>query len=297
MIDLPDIISFFPYVQKTENYSFARHTTLGIGGTAPLALFPKNESELVDVIAFLSANKIKYVVIGLGANILASDKVFDGVVVCTSLMRVITRMSENRLYVECGVSSERLLKYSVEESLDGLAFIAGIPATAGGLTYMNAGAANTYACTVLESVKVLRLGKVISIPVCDCGFSYKKSVFQTNGDCILGCVFKLKCGNRTEINAKIREVRFARRKLPNGKSLGCVFKNPSDISAGKLIEDAGWKGYSLGGVKVSNAHANFLINTGGATAEDFLKLVKLIQDDVKNKTGIFLEREFCYIGE
>lgn len=297
MTNIRDIISLLPDVQKVENFSFAKHTTLGIGGIAPFALFPKNQNELIDSVNFLQFNKIPYIVIGLGANTLASDNVYNGVVVCTSFMRGVVRMSENRLFAECGVSAERLLRYSVETSLDGLFFIAGIPATVGGLVYMNAGAADTYIDTVIESVKVLRTGEVIDIPVYECNFSYKKSLFQTNDDCILGCVFKLRAGNRTEINAKIRARRFARSKLPNGKSLGCVFKNPTGFSAGELIDKAGWKGYSLGGIQVSDVHANFLINIGGATAAEFLKLVDLIQSDVLKKTGILLEREFCYIGD
>ena len=297
MIEFQEIPSYLPHVRFSRDFSFSRHTTVGIGGTAPVALYPKNEKELTDTVNFLLERQIPHFFLGQGANVLVSDEGFQGAVVCTIGMKKISRMSECRVYAECGATAEQLVRFTAENALTGAEFLAGIPASVGGLAFMNAGADNTYVQSVIETVRVVRSGVLTDVPVYECGYSYKKSVFQTNGDCIAGCVYRFRAGNVTEIAAKVRARRFARSKLPKGRSVGCVFLNPPQGPAGELIERAGWKGFSIGGALVSPEHANFIINTGNATAKDFRELVGRIRRDIYTKTGIKLQEEFRYIGE
>lgn len=297
MFEAQEIITALPRIRCQKDFPFSKHTTVGIGGTASLALFPKNESELESTLLFLRDNHIPHVFLGQGANVLVSDRGYNGAVVCTSDLKKIVRMSEGRVYAECGVKAEQLVRFTLDHALDGAAFLAGIPASVGGLVFMNAGADRIYVESVIEEVRTFGKNGFTAIPVSECGFSYKKSIFQTNGDCIVGCTFRFKAGNATEIAAKIRRRRFARGRLPKGRSMGCIFQNPPSVSAGELIERSGWKGYTLGGASVSCEHANFIINTGNATSRDFHTLISLIQKDVYAKTGVLLHEEIRYIGE
>ena len=296
MSDVREILQYLPGIRFEENFVFSRHTTIGMGGSAPLALYPKTEEELVCAVGVLRARQIPYFILGKGANIVVSDNGFAGVVLVTSGLKEIARKSDS-VYAQCGATAEQLVRFAQEKALCGAEFLAGIPASVGGLVYMNAGAANVYVDSVIKNVTVLRDGNVRKIDISDCGFTYKKSVFQENEDVILGCTFRFRAGNVTEIAAKIRERRFARNKLPCGRSVGCVFKNPPGCAAGELIERAGWKGKTAGGLVVSAEHANFIINTGTGTAQDFLRLVAYIRQDVFAKTGIVMQEEFRYIGE
>lgn len=296
-MDFEAILSNLSSLSYIKNFSFSRHTTAGIGGKAPIAFFPKNEGELLLLLKALRLNAVPYVFLGKGANVLVSDNGFNGAVVCTEGMKRIIRVGENKLYAECGATAEQVVRFALDKALGGIEFLAGIPATVGGLVFMNAGADNIYIDSVLQSVRVLRDDNYIDIPAFKCDFSYKKSIFQTNGDCIVGCTFQLKAGNITEISGKIRSRRFARSKLPKGKSMGCVFLNPQGFSAGELIDKAGWKGVEYGNALVSPDHANFIINTGGASSSEVRQLIEMIRYDVFQKSGIMLQEEIRYIGE
>jgi len=297
VLNVNEIVFNFSDIKHVLNFSFARNTTIGIGGKAPIAFYPKNQNELYKIICYFSKNNIKYTVLGQGANTLVSDNGFNGVVICTKYLNNLYNTPDGKVYVECGVTAEKLVKFCEEKSLSGTEFLAGIPATVGGLCYMNAGANNVYIETIINSIKVIKDCEIFDISKQNCKYSYKSSIFQTDNYFIVGCELLLKAGNRTEISAKIRERRFAREKLPKGRSLGCVFKNPNTFSAGELIDFCGWKGFSLGNAYISQEHANFIINKGGASSVDFLNLVSLIEKDVLAKKGVKLQREFCYIGE
>ena len=282
-------------VPMVAPFSFRQYTTVGIGGMAPLALFPKSEEQLLSCLRVLESEEVPYLLLGNGSNVLAADAGFRGVVVCTARAdRVEVR--GDRVYAACGASVSKFLRVAAEHGLGGMAFLAGIPATAGGVVFMNAGARGHYIAERLESVVAYR-GGVQHLPVGACDFSYKHSVFMENGAAILGAEFRLLPMPCEAAADEIRLALAARAALPAGRSMGCVFKNPPGLSAGELIDRAGLKGAHCGGAYVSERHANFIINGGNATAEDVSALIGRIREQVYRVFGVRLEEEIRRIGE
>ncbi len=286
----------FPLMKKEIPFSFRRHTTVGLGGNAPIGVFPATAEELSAVVCFLEKEKIAYCVVGCGSNILVSDKGFDGVAVCTRLADAV-RAEGNLIYAESGASTAKLLSVAAKNGLSGLEYLAGIPASVGGILYMNAGARGKYIGGSVFRVRVFAGGAEHVLSGRECGYSYKESRFMHERACILGGVFIAKKCSKSEVCDRIERSVGARRGLPGGKSLGCVFKNPTAVSAGELIERSGLKGERCGGAVVSCGHANFIINEGGATAEDYRKLILRVKERVFSETGTLLSEEIRYIGE
>ena len=160
---------------------------------------------------------------------------------------------------------------------------------------MNAGVAGNYIAKIVESVTVLHSGKIIEMPVKDCEYAYKSSVFMRSGDCILGAKLCLCPDLKEHVLGKIKEYAKRREHLPKGKSMGCVFKNPPNVSAGALIEGAGLKGLRIGRAVVSNAHANFILNEGGATAQEIRTLIGVVKNAVYAQYKVRLEEEIRYL--
>lgn len=281
-------------IDRKFNFNFSKNTTYGLGGLCKVAYCPKTEEEAIRVFDTLNAYNQKYFVLGCGSNILASDKFFDGAIISTSKLKGIYRMKDG---IAClsGTTVPELLNYCRENGLSGLEFLAGIPASVGGLAYMNAGAGGRCIADVLQSC-TLYDGKLRNISNKLCNFSYKYSTMRDINGVILSCSFKLEPQPPQHVSENINKYISARLAQPKGKSCGCVFKNPEGFSAGKLIEFCGLKGFAFGGAYVSREHANFIINNR-AIASDVYKLIKFVKKTVLEITGVALEEEVVYIGD
>ena len=275
-------------------FDFTSHTSIGCGGVAKLAVYPRKEGEMTDLIQRLTSQKTPWVVVGNLTNTLPSDLGTDKVVICTKKMTEL-RIEDTYVYAAAGVQSGQLLKAVKEAALSGLEFLTGIPCTIGGALYMNAGASGIYLSERVQSVRVLREGKVKILSKEECAYRYKHSLFMDNQDVILGGTFALKKSTYADILEVERSYKTSRAHLPKGKSMGCIFKNPAGQSAGELIEKTGLKNLRVGGAIVSPEHANFIINDGNATAREVRALIKLIQNAVFAYCGVALEEEIQYL--
>lgn len=281
-------------VPSEKNFNFSLNTTYGCGGSADIAYFPESIRQAEAVYNYLTANKIKFVTLGNGSNVLASGKRFDGAVICTKGLKGIYRYG-NSIFCRAGTKVGALLKYCIDNGLSGLEHLAGIPATMGGLVYMNGGAGGKYICDNVISVKLFD-GKIRNFSNEQCNFGYKYSTMRDINSLILGVRLEVKPENSEIVRKNVGGFLEKRKWHPKGKSCGCVFKNPDGLSAGKLIDEAGLKGFNIGGAEVSREHANFILNNG-ARPEDIYSLIKEVKRIVNERTGIMLEEEVVYIGD
>lgn len=277
----------FPKLEMQREFSFARHTTIGCGGTASVAAFP-SEEECAELLSYLSRYGIPFCFLGAGANVLPSDERFEGVVVRFSRMRRIVT-DGGFLYAGAGVTGGTLCRFARERSLGGFEPLTGIPTTAGGALVMNAGVPDGHISDLVVRVYGIETGKAKVFETKDCLFAQKSSIFQS-GIAITGAVFRAEKIARSEIDRRTAYFRSRRAHLPKGRSMGCVFVNPEGISAGRLIDECGLKGFSVGGARVSEEHANFILNEGG-TAQDIARLIEVVKERVREKTGIALREE------
>jgi UDP-N-acetylmuramate dehydrogenase len=275
----------------------SRHTSLKIGGPADIAIFP-DESSIAEIIKILARDGIPYIVVGGGTNILVKDSGIEGAVIFTSKMNNITLNAErSTLNAEAGCSLQKVINLCIEHGLSGMEWLAGIPGSMGGAIAGNAG---SFGCEIKDVVKSVSLltadGDIKELSASDMSFQYRSANIPSNS-IILSAVLSLKRDEPFEIKKRFIEfINEKKSKQPVSKpSAGCVFKNPKDIAAGKLIDDAGCKGMRVGDIEVSTMHANFFINTGKGTADDFLKLMDMVCKKVKEKIGIVLEPELRII--
>ena len=280
-------------ITTEENYDFAKNSTIGVGGISPLAVFPNNLSKAVELLDFLRKENLPFYPLGNLSNVLPTDGVSKRLVFSTKKLNTVSQ--EKGLFVEAGVTSGALLSFCKQRALTGAEFLFGIPCTLGGALYMNAGVAGKYISEIVESVTAYIDGKVEELPIEDCNYAYKQSVFMQTDGVILGARLRLKVATSEDVSRKIAYYAERRLHLPKGKSMGCVFKNPPDVSAGKLVEGAGIKGMRLGGAVVSKKHANFIINDKRATAKDIKSLILLIKNAVFAQYKIRLEEEIRYL--
>lgn len=283
-------------IPRESPFVFAWHTTIGVGGVAPYAFYPRCVAEFCALYDSFSSAGIPVCVLGRGSNVLVSDSGFPGVVLVTKGLSML-RAEGACLEAECGVTLARLLAFAVKNNCGGLQFLAGIPASVGGAVFMNAGAGGQYIGERVSSVCVYCGGKVKRILAAECDFSYKHTAFMEKGICILSASFPLNIADKQSILRDIKHAIQRRKCLPYGKSMGCVFKNPPGISAGRLIEQAGLKGACIGGAVVSPLHANFILNRADASAKDIHRLIALVKMRVAERFGVLLEEEIRYIGE
>lgn len=284
---------------RTEE-SMAKHTTFRTGGLADLFLMPQNRAELKESIALLRRYDVPYLVIGNGSNMLVGDGGIRGAVIqLYSRMKQIS-VENTCMTLDCGVLLSAAAAKAAEESLDGLVFASGIPGTFGGAVVMNAGAYGGEMKDILISVDVLTADlEVKTIPAADLDLSYRHSIVPEKGYIVLGGKLQLKKGNEQEIRERMTELAQQRReKQPlQYPSAGSTFKRPEGYFAGKLISDAGLKGKTIGGAQVSEKHAGFIVNIGGATTKDILDLITFCQKTVKEQFGVMLETEVKIVGE
>ena len=282
-----------------ENVDGKRLCSFHVGGNVRLVVRPQNGAELQQLCAYLSKHKIKNIILGRGSNVVFSDGDYDGVVVLLNEINTL-ELHDNQIIAGAGVSMLKLASFAQQNGLTGLEFAHGIPGSVGGGVYMNAGAYGGEISQVLSSCYILdkSQGSLFAIMGEQCNFSYRHSIFMENKDWIVLCAtFELQKGNTDEIKAKMDEYRAKRQASQplEYPSAGSTFKRPEGHFAGKLIEDCGLKGYTVGGAQVSEKHAGFVINRGGATCDDIKKLVEHIQNTVKEKFNVSLECEMEFI--
>ena len=280
--------------------SMANHTTFKIGGNAPLYIEVNKPSQLSQIVKLCKEENVEYFILGNGSNLLVSDKGVDYVVICLKGdFKNISLLDNNTLYCGAGASLASLCREAEKNGLSGLEFAWGIPGTVGGAAYMNAGAYGGEMKDVVYSVHHIdKEGNLGTIKSSDVNFSYRHSIYKENGYIIIGITVKLKLDNKNEIRNRMDDFMDRRKsKQPlEYPSAGSVFKRPEGNYAGTLIEQCGLKGKTIGGAQVSEKHAGFIINIGGATCNDVQQLIELIQSTVKDKTGYILEREIIFLN-
>ena len=287
------ITDYLPELKWLRDEPLAKHTSFRIGGPAKRMAFPKTAEELIVLDGFARELGVRTIVLGNGTNVLFPDEGIDAAVIATGEMARIERDGET-LAADAGVSLARLATVAWQEGLTGLEFAHGIPGSLGGGVVMNAGAYDGALSDVLSEVTALFPDGVRTIGVEDLRFSYRHSLFTEQPDAVaLRAKVRLRTGERDAIKARMDELMAKRRASQplEYPSAGSTFKRPTGYFAGRLIEDAGLKGASVGGAQVSPKHAGFVINTGGATCADVLGLIETIQKTVYDAAGVMLEPE------
>jgi len=282
-----------------ENESLKKYNTYKIGGIAKLVVFPDSVEKLVDLLHIIKDNNIKYKVIGKGSNLIFSSKKFDGIIIKLDKLDNI-KINGTKVVVGAGYSLVRLALETAKRGLSGLEFAAGIPGTVGGSVYMNAGAYKNDIGELIETIKVIDDNlNIIEMKKEDLDFNYRHSFLQEHKDYIcLEVTLNLIEADIYEIKEKINKRKNKRMETQplEYPSAGSVFRNPEDIPAGKLIEDAGLKGKTIGGAMVSIKHANFIINYDNATSEDVYNLINYVKEEVKKQTGVELRQEQEFVN-
>jgi UDP-N-acetylmuramate dehydrogenase len=281
-----------------ENEPLYRYTGFRTGGNADVFLCPRTLNEIKKIFCIINEKSIPFFIMGKGTNVLISDKGFRGVVISTQRFEQIT-VKDTVLSCESGLGLRQLLKYAIKEGLSGIEFLAGIPGTVGGAVISNAGLKNIWISEKISEVEILDV-KTLDVKtlsrkqIC---FGYRKSGLEKFF--VHNTSLKLDKAEREEIRRNIGAFMHERKlKQPMGEySAGSVFKNPSSLFSGELIEKCNLKGYSVGGARVSDIHANFIVNAGNATSADIYRLILTVKNRVFEKFGINLKTEIKIIGE
>ena len=296
LTDLQQKLSaLLPEVEFRFNEPMAKHTSFRIGGAAEVMAFPKTADELASLLRLAQKLQIKPAVLGAGTNVLAPDEGLPGLCICLKDALVGMELLENnRLRIMAGVTMTRAAVFAANHALAGMEFAHGIPGTVGGGVYMNAGAYGGEISNICESVDVMDLqGNLRTLTNAQMQFSYRHSLLEAEGGIVVSVVFQLEAENPDVIKAKMKELQGKRSAsqpldLP---SAGSAFKRPVGGYAAALIDQAGLKGYTVGGAAVSTKHAGFVVNAADATAADVRCLLQQVSDIVFEKSGIRLEPE------
>lgn len=277
------------------NAPMKEYTSFRAGGSAALLVSPGSREELSFALKTLTERGVAHIVIGNGTNLLVRDSGYQGVILRMGEAFQRVRLDGDRLEAEAGVLLSAAAREAAAASLTGLEFAAGIPGTVGGAVFMNAGAYDGEISQVLESAEILSKdgAETFAVTKDELELSYRNSSLQRTGDILLKAVFRLDKGDQNKINAKMKELaeKRAEKQPLNYPSAGSFFKRPPGHFAGKLIQDAGLRGLTVGGAQVSALHAGFIINTGGATAADIIDLMEIVKGVVFEKYGVMLEPE------
>lgn len=279
------------------NAPLSEYTSFRIGGPADVLVEPADVEDVIRLVKQTHEQKLPIFVLG-GTNLLVRDKGIRGVVVSLAKLRAIKEESGAVLYAEGGVGMPTLIGHAIRRSLAGLEWAAGIPGTVAGCVVMNAG---TKLGEMKDSVKAVRVvlanGEVLDCPSESISFGYRKAALPVG--IVVGVWLQLRPGVRADIEKVVKDyLRYRRETQPlTLPSAGCVFKNPANDSAGRVVEAAGLKGVSVGDACVSTKHANFIVNQGRASATDVLALIKKVRAQVARKTGVKLELELKLVGQ
>jgi len=278
-------------------YPMKKYTWLRVGGLADLVVQPNNSGEFLELLNLLSSSKIPWVVLGEGSNTIVYDKGISGVVISTKKLKKIEIIDRTKVLAESGAILGTILNKTIKAGLVGFEFAAGIPGTVGGGIFMNAGANDGEIKDVVDTVWIWLRGEEIALSRSEIKFEYRKSHLP-QGSIITKAMFKLEQGNSSESARSVKDYMTKRNLTQPIKmsNTGSIFKNPPQIAAGQLIEELGLKGFGIGGAKFSDLHANFIINSGNATARDVLELIETAKREALLQRGIKLETEVRVIG-
>ncbi|PLT28100.1 UDP-N-acetylmuramate dehydrogenase [Peribacillus deserti] len=283
-----------------ENEPLASHTTMKIGGPAQVFVEPSSIENLEKTMKVIKKYNIKWRAIGRGSNLLVSDNGIEGAVIKLSSGLSDLEINDTEIKAGAGYSLVSLATQMSKKGLSGLEFAGGIPGSVGGAVYMNAGAHGSDISNILVKAHVLFDDATMAwLTKDEMEFSYRTSVLQTKKPgIVIEAVFSLQEGDREKIVEEIRNNKNYRKETQpyNHPCAGSIFRNPLPSHAGKLIEEAGLKGHSIGGAKISDMHGNFIVNAGGATADDVLALIQHVKDTIFEKFGIKMETEVEIIG-
>lgn len=282
------------------NEKMSKYTTMRVGGPCDCIVFPDEISKIKEVIDFCKNENITFFVIGNGSNLLVKDEGIHGVVIKLGHRFGKIEIDGEYILAYAGATMPTLSQLAKKNSLKGLEFACGIPGTIGGGVKMNAGAYGSQISDILYEVTYMdEKEEIKTIKNKDCSFGYRKSIFTINSNyVILSAKFKLERGNIDEIENKMKENSLARKakqplEYPN---FGSVFKRPEGYFVGKLVDDAGLRGYKIGGAQVSTKHTGFIVNVDNATCKDVLDLIGYVQTTVYNKFNVKLTPEVIIIG-
>lgn len=291
------------YVPKEDiflNEPMYKHTTFRVGGEAQCFVRISDAGQLMKLVPYFKMVEVPYFVLGNGSNLLVGDRGYEGVILqIGSKMNTIT-VDGTHIRAGAGALLSQVAKCAQENGLTGLEFASGIPGTLGGGIVMNAGAYNGEMKQVVETVTVMNeQGEIMELDGETMEFGYRTSIIKNRPFIVLESVLNLQYGDKDEIMAKMEELSIRRKeKQPlEFASAGSTFKRPEGYFAGKLIMDAGLRGYSVGGARVSEKHCGFVINTGRATAADVAEVIQEVQERVKDKFGVILEKEVIFLGD
>ena len=283
-----------------RNEPMRKHTTFRIGGPADFYLCPHSAKEIQKTVAICREDELPYFILGNGSNLLVSDQGYRGVVI--QLWKNVSDILVEgcRIRAKAGASLAKIAGEALEEGLTGMEFAAGIPGTLGGAVVMNAGAYGGEMKDILQEALVMdEQGEIFTLKKEELHLGYRTSIIKEKGYIVLAAALELKPGDRKEIKEKMDELKQRRvEKQPlDMPSAGSTFKRPEGYFAGKLIMDAGLRGFSVGGAQISEKHCGFVVNTGKATANDVLTLIREVQKRVRDKFGVELETEVKFLGE
>ena len=289
------IADFCPACEVKFQEPMAKHTSFRIGGNAEVFAMPKNRDELKQILWIAAVLGQRPAILGAGTNVLAPDAGMDGIVICLKdCLDGMERMDEHHIRVMAGVTMTRAAVFAANQGLGGMEFAHGIPGTVGGGVYMNAGAYGGEMKDVVETVEVMDpLGNIRYLSRGEMEFSYRHSRLEESGEIVISAIFRLQPAEPEAIKAQMRQLqekRSASQPL-DMPSAGSAFKRPVQGYAAALIDQAGLKGFQVGGAAISTKHAGFAVNMGGATAADVQALLQQVSDIVYGQTGIRLEPE------
>jgi len=273
----------------------SKHTTLRVGGPARLFVQPADKDALINIIDLAKSLSIQFKLLGKGSNLLASDELFNGVIIQLDKTLTYTKIDNNLVHVGAGTSDVKLSLEVAKMGLTGLEFLSGIPGTIGGAVFMNAGAYKKQMSDVLTKVQIINSeNELLWLNVEELELGYRSSIFQKHPDwVIVEAVLRLEPGNTEDI-LELMNSRKQKRKESQPldfPSAGSAFRNPKGHFSWQLISEAGLRGYCVGGAKVSEKHANFVINTGNATSKNVADIIFHVKSVVKEKSGLELHPE------
>lgn len=276
-----------------------KHTSFKVGGPADVMVYPVNFNMVKNLISFFKTNNINYYVMGNGSNLIIKDGGFRGVVINLTKLNEIT-VNDDTIIAQCGALLSLVARRALEKGLTDLEFAAGIPGSIGGAIAMNAGAYDGDMSKVVVSALVIDdNGEILELSRDELQLSYRNSIVLNKGYVVLETKLKLHHGDAEAIKAKMNDFAERRRsKQPlEYPSAGSTFKRPEGYFAGKLIQDAGLKGKSVGDAQVSEKHSGFIINKGNATAREIMELINVVQNTVFDMYGVELHTEVRIVGE
>ena len=272
----------------------SRWTTFRVGGPADWLVTVPTKTALVRMLSALTYLEQPYFILGRGANVLASDTGYRGVVLHPTFHEIYH--NDQFVYADAGATLGAVVNYAAEHGLAGLAWATGIPGSIGGAVYMNAGAFGGCVADVVVLVDVWDGTKVRTLTAAELQFGYRTSVLQHQAWVVLGAYFKLEPGDPTAIRAEMQQIAVKRARHPQQPSAGSTFRRPHDgFYVGREIEQAGLAGYQIGGAQVSPEHCGFIVNTGSATAADIRQLIDHIRAVIKERTGVELTLEIVFL--